>query len=150
MTATKTGLAKARQAVDFAYEAMQSEMLRTGGSSSDATTARTIRDAAAEQRAGLAAPPKKVHALADVNAKANAEALEDAKKDLEKLSKKVEKIPETTKKPPSDAKKPPSDAKKPSDAKDATRLSSARARTRFTSPSRRPCTRPPPAPTSRT
>ena len=38
LTATKTGLAKARQAVDFAYEAMQSEMLRVG-SSSDATTA---------------------------------------------------------------------------------------------------------------
>ena len=73
LTATKTGLAKARQAVDFAYEAMQSEMLRVG-SSSDATTARTIRDAAAD----------KGHALADkVHAKASAEALEDAKKDLE-------------------------------------------------------------------
>ena len=94
LAATKTGLAKARQAVDFAYEAMQSEMLRNGGGKiADDKTTKKLQDATVTSVRGAEAA-EKVQTLANSNPALNAKSLEDAKKDLQKLSKKVEKIPE--------------------------------------------------------
>ena len=93
LAATKTGLAKARQAVDFAYEAMQSEMLRNGGGKiADDKTTKKLQDATVTSVRGAEAA-EKVQTLANSNPALNAKSLEDAKKDLQKLSKKVEKIP---------------------------------------------------------
>ena len=94
LAATKTGLAKARQAVDFAYEAMQSEMLRNGGGKiADDKTTKKLQDATVTSVRGAEAA-EKVQTLANSNPALNAKSLEDAKKDLQKLSKKVEKITE--------------------------------------------------------
>jgi len=96
LAATKTGLAKARQAVDFAYEAMQSEMLRNGGGKiADDETTKKLQDATVTSVRGAEAA-EKVQTLANSNPALNAKSLEDAKKDLQKLSKKVEKIPKAT------------------------------------------------------
>ena len=178
LAATKTGLAKARQAVDFAYEAMQSEMLRNGGGKiADDKTTKKLQDATVTSVRGAEAA-EKVQTLANSNPALNAKSLEDAKKDLQKLSKKVEKIPKANP-TDKDATAELSTAAATFAVADAhsmsypsivvslddielsatgeanptdkaphaqgARLSSARVRTRCTSPSKRPCTRPPPA-----